>query len=974
MSFRQSIASSLSSGWRFLRLHVATLCWLVVTLALLAALAMATLLPGAVEKVVNKLAAGLSADGAIDVTVTRIGLFGSDLSCRSSGDAAGGPDRIEHYLSIPSVRISYRPLQLLRGHLNSIDIDAAQAAVLVKDGHAELPLLKLIKRDATPAATPAPPFDLPAFYASLPVRVDTIRVSGDVLVCTPHEIIPVACQILLQTPPPAADGPVIAFQLQLRHSRNVLRSSGRVDIAAARVDASAQWQADSEAMPLSLRRLLPAQCGVTLSGQADVIYALASMDLQVVNAQLACKANLDQQRAEIKAIAALAMNTRTRAFSALDARLEGIVDVTEQSLVVQCQPVITAKLQADQQLAINISGVSADIAGAKLAITRIDAVGDSAGKAAQGSILAAINDQSLPTLAFAVTRDQGAIAIDLSSASEAAAAATPPAPPLSWRIAGYDLRLSAPAISAQARLNDGGHCQLSLSCQDLRVANDEFRAAMSANSVAIHAEAQLGDSIDYQLAMECGDLTLTRDDIQAGMSAATVDISGSGSDATARVLLSALSAQCPPGVQAAIGACSVELSANGPDVQAVVRVNDGRVAMPERDFSAQFTLEWPLLWPPPATAAPVGVFHVSDCRIGQEALGAMDGTATLSQAGLAIAADASLRGLTATLMADIAPFPAADVTLRAAFTLPEQTLPQGILPVSLVPQLADFSIDGKIAGDAAFSMAAGKQQGKAIFSLSDGVVANPKQKLTVSGLKLSFALPDLPALRSGGNQQASFQELSLGKIAISNGRLRFGMERPDSWLVENLSFKWCDGRIRLDSTRFSPETKRPRLTLTCDRVKLGALLEQLGVGQDQGEGRISGTIPVVLTEHGPRFRDAFLYSTPGETGMIRLRPAGTLSAMAAASDQLSLALDALSDYSYSWVRLSLDSDKDMLKLKLETDGKPTQPLFYAPKDGSIVRSAVASIFQGLQLNANFNIPLEKSTELFQNFNQLFKQQ
>ncbi|MDD4537724.1 MAG: YdbH domain-containing protein [Lentisphaeria bacterium] len=970
MSFRQSIASSLSNGWRFLRRHVATLCWLAVTLSLLAALALVTLLPGAVEKVVNNLAARLSADGAIEVTVTRIGLFGSDLSCRSNGDAHGVPDGIERYLNIPSIRINYRPLQLLRGQLSSIDIDGAQAAVFVKDGQVELPLLRLLKRDATPEAAPAPApsFDLPAFYASLPVRVDTIRIDGDIMVCTPHEIIPVACQLRLQ-PPPAADGPVIDFQVKLHHSRNTLRSTGRMVIDAARVYASAQWQADSEAMPLSLRRLLPAQCQASFSGQADIVFALASMDLQVFIAAFACKANLSQQQAEIKGNAAVGLNVRTRVLSALDARLEGIIDLSEQSLRLHCQPVVTAKLQADQQLALSITGINADIAGTKLAINRIDASCDSAGKAAQGSMHATVNDQSLPNLAFAITRDQDAVAIDLSSASAAA-----PAPPLSMQIAGYDIKLSAPAISAQAQLNDGGHCQLSLSCQDLRVAHDEFRAAMSANSVAIHAEAQLSDSIDYQLAMECGDLTLTRDDIQAGMSTANVDISGSGNDATARVLLGALSAQCPPGVQAAIGACSVELSANGPDVQAVVRVNDGRVAMPERDFSAQFTLEWPLLWPPPASAAPVGVFHISDCRLGQEALGAMEGTATLSQAGLAIAADASLRGLTASLKADLAPFPAADVALRAAFTLPEQPLPQGILPVSLVPQLVDFSIAGRVAGDATFSMAGGKQQGKAAFSFSNGVVSNPKQKLAVSGLKLSFALADLPALRSGGNQQASFQELSVGKIAISNGRLRFGMERPDSWLVENLSFKWCDGRIRLDSTRFSPETKRPRLTLTCDRVKLGALLEQLGVGQDQGEGRISGTIPVVLTEHGPRFRDAFLYSTPGETGMIRLRPAGTLSAMAAASDQLSLALDALSDYSYSWVRLSLDSDKDMLKLKLETDGKPTQPLYYAPKDGSIVRSAVASIFQGLQLNANFNIPLEKSTELFQNFNQLFKQQ
>ncbi|MGI5923744.1 MAG: intermembrane phospholipid transport protein YdbH family protein [Lentisphaeria bacterium] len=968
MSFRQSIRSAFSVVGRFLRRHLATLCWSVLVLALFMVLGLVAFLPGAVEKAVNKLAAGLSADGAFELTVARVGLFGSDLSCRSSGEAPGGPESIERYLSVPSLRIHYRPLRLLRGQISSIDIDAAQIALLIRDKRAELPLLRLLKRQATPD-TAREPFDLPSFYASLPLRVDELRVNGDLLICTSHEIIPVVCQARLQAPAPAADEPALEFQLQLRHSRNVLRGSGRVLIDAARVEAKLEWQSDSEAMPLSVRHLLPEQCRASLSGQSDIVFALAGLDLEIANAQFTGKASLRQQQAEIKGKGAASLNIQTRAFSALDAQLEGLVDLSEQAVQMHCRPLVSVKLQDEQQLAVSISGLNAEVAGAKLAIDRLEASGDSAGKAARGSIFATINDQALPSLAFALTRDAGAIAIELDSSGEA-----PPAAPLFWQLAGYEVSHSAPILNVRAQFNDDGHCRLNLSCQDLRVANGKLGAAINASSVKLNAEALLGDSVDYQLAMDCGELTLTRDDVQAASSEATVNVSGSGRDATARVQLSTLSAQCPPGVQAAIGAAVVELNTNGPDTRAVVRVSDGRAALPDKDFSANFALEWPLQWPPPADNAPVGVFQISACRLKREVLGAMEGTATLSQAGLAITADASLRGLAASLKAELAPFPAADYTLKAAFSLPEQPLPEGFLPVSLLPQLADFSLAGKIAGNATFSMAGGKRQGKAAFYLSDGVVNNPKLKLAVGGLKLSFALPELPSLRSGGNQQASFEELKVGKIALSDGHLHFAMERPNSWLVERLSFKWCDGRIRLDATRFSPETGRPSLTLNCDRVKLGALLEQLGVGLDQGDGRISGTIPVVLTEYGPRFQDAFLYSTPGETGMIRLRPAKTLSAMAAASDQLSLALDALAEYSYTWVRLSLNSDKDMLKLKLETDGKPTQPLHYAPKDGNIVRSDVASVFQGLQLNANFNIPLEKSTALFQNFRQLFKAQ
>jgi hypothetical protein len=82
----------------------------------------------------------------------------------------------------------------------------------------------------------------------------------------------------------------------------------------------------------------------------------------------------------------------------------------------------------------------------------------------------------------------------------------------------------------------------------------------------------------------------------------------------------------------------------------------------------------------------------------------------------------------------------------------------------------------------------------------------------------------------------------------------------------------------------------------------------------------------------------------------------------------------LADFNYSWVKLSLNSEKDQLKIKLQTDGRPAGKLYYIPKDGTLVRSEVANDFTGLVLDANLNIPLNNTLQLYQNFKQLFSPQ
>jgi hypothetical protein len=974
MSFYTIIKACLAACQRFLSRHLTTICWLFLTLLLLLTLALTTLLPHAVEKAVTGLANELSIEGALDFSVLRISLFRSDLSCYSSGDAHQDPNSVKHYLSIPSVGIRYRPLQLLRGHIDSIELDGVQAALQLQDGKLKLPLLKLLRpkeNDQHNKQTKA--FSLPDFYEKLPLQVERITLNGHVLIATPDELIPVTCHLQLLTAVPDSAEPLIDFQAFLRHSRNLLHCTGKLNITKALLDSKLQWQIDSEAMPLGLRQLLPEQCQVALNGQSELLFDLENTELQLKEARASGSISQAQQRAAINSQATLAANLRDRTLSALNAELDAMLDLKAPSLKLQCQAQLTASLQDNQRLSLMLSGLNGEFHDSRLAIDRLEAHIDSAVSSAAGNLFALIDEQALPELLFTASRQEDEIKIAISTAEtedlESAQAA-----PQRWRFGGYELSLATPVLSATAQLKDGVHGQLSLNCQEIQLMDGKTQAKASASALAITAAAQIKDGIYYHLTMSSDDLAGHFDQLRTAMSSAALDLKGSGRDFTAQLELNALSGQGPAAVQATLDSALLELSSTGSEYQGLLRINDGRLKQTPREFNANFALEWPLQWPPPESAATPGFFQLSECRLGQEVLGAMNGSISLSQQGLSVTGDAKLRGLAAALSLDLRPFPAADYALTAAFTLPKQPFSQELLPTALLPKLSEFSLGGNITAEATFQQRGGKQRGQAAIQITDAELSNPAKNFELSGLKLSFSLPELPTLRSAGNQQLSFQRLSLGNVLVSNGRLRFTMEQPASWLVESLSCKWCDGRVRLDATRFTPEARRTRLTLNCDRIKLGALLEQLGVGQDHGEGRISGTIPVLLTDHGPRFRDAFLYSTPGEDGLIRLRPAGTLNAMAAASDQLSLALDALSDYSYTWVKLSLDSDKDMLKLKLETDGKPTQPLFYAPKDGNIVRSDVASIFQGLQLNANFNLPLEKSTELFQSVNELFKKQ
>ena len=72
----------------------------------------------------------------------------------------------------------------------------------------------------------------------------------------------------------------------------------------------------------------------------------------------------------------------------------------------------------------------------------------------------------------------------------------------------------------------------------------------------------------------------------------------------------------------------------------------------------------------------------------------------------------------------------------------------------------------------------------------------------------------------------------------------------------------------------------------------------------------------------------------------------------------------MEDYDYSWAKLNITTEGEDVLLKMQLDGKPANPLpFVYRKDiGSFAKieaGVEGSRFQGIRLDVNFRLPLNK---------------
>ncbi|MGW8301846.1 MAG: intermembrane phospholipid transport protein YdbH family protein [Desulfobacterales bacterium] len=286
----------------------------------------------------------------------------------------------------------------------------------------------------------------------------------------------------------------------------------------------------------------------------------------------------------------------------------------------------------------------------------------------------------------------------------------------------------------------------------------------------------------------------------------------------------------------------------------------------------------------------------------------------------------------------------------------------------LLPAAAGFTFKGKLLEEG--NLVIGKEgfNAAARSAISNGELRHRKNEIAIEAIQMDLLIPDLVKMRSAAGQKLKFARASLGEMNLENGEIDFQIESTQSVLVEKSHFIWCDGKVDAPAIRFTSGIEDYNLILYCDRLDLAKVLEQFGAASVKAEGQLNGRIPLRYQNGQLSFKDGFLFTTPGESGKIRMADTEILTAGIPQDTpqyvQMELARKALEDYDYTWAKLNLTTEGEDLLLKMQLDGKPAKslPFVYQRDMGGFAKveaDVQGSTFQGIRLDVNFRLPLNK---------------
>jgi len=498
------------------------------------------------------------------------------------------------------------------------------------------------------------------------------------------------------------------------------------------------------------------------------------------------------------------------------------------------------------------------------------------------------------------------------------------------------------------------------------VETPELKATLEPTPVSLDISTN-GTDLRMAGGLALGRLRLTRE-------TATVSMSGLNMNCTATRLSGAVTGTARlDGARLEARTPALTLTANALGAECAFKLGDepslngtlsAKANAKSGDTAAVMTMRLPLAWPHPA-ASP-GSMNVDvnwkkkdlakiSSRIVQKVHGlSLDGSVSV----LPVELRASLKGHVDMLKPE-----ASWVEVNAAQEL--------ILPGNLArfaPTLSELSGSVRLVANARLDLSRGAPMVPASMKLTGLTLAHGQSKTTLNNGSAALAFSDLLTFRSDPAGRMAFDRLQLGAVILEQGDIRFQIEALHSILVEGCGFRWAGGRVGSQAFRVNPNVEDYTVELYCDQVVLAQALGQLGMTQAKGDGTVNGRIPLHYADGSLTFDNGFLYSTPGEKGVLRVQGTEILTAGvpqgSAQYGQLDLAAEALKDFSYEWAKIRVNTQQKELIVSLQLDGKPEKPLpFTFNRDiGGFARVSAdspGSVFQGIRLDVNFRLPLDQ---------------
>jgi hypothetical protein len=243
---------------------------------------------------------------------------------------------------------------------------------------------------------------------------------------------------------------------------------------------------------------------------------------------------------------------------------------------------------------------------------------------------------------------------------------------------------------------------------------------------------------------------------------------------------------------------------------------------------------------------------------------------------------------------------------EAKLTMPPLAFkPGGLQPQDVAPAIGP-DIE-EVSGNAALGGRIGWSKGK----------LTPKLQLLLQ--EVSFRSPQLDVLRlntvaeidslvpftTRPGQQMSAGLVDVG-LPLTDILAAFRIEPGPRLMIESARLSLAGGEVTLPPVALDLVRPRTDLTLSVSNVDLAKLLELAQIEGLTATGSLSGQIPVTAGADGLVIRDAVLAATG--PGTLRYAPAATPSALLGGGESVGLALQALSNFQYTDLKLTVNRE------------------------------------------------------------------
>jgi hypothetical protein len=548
--------------------------------------------------------------------------------------------------------------------------------------------------------------------------------------------------------------------------------------------------------------------------------------------------------------------------------------------------------------------------------------------------------------------------------------------PISWSLTAAQEAQESGTVRFGLKSRDSG--PVTISRGDGHVSCEKQRVAISGHLRSGDLVADTGVRVEgIRFASPQVRIQIPELDIAAAAQIRTYD-SDRGSSLWARAVLSDLNTTSGSG-ELLLPKISLDLTGRaGPQrpwaFSGAITAADGRIDEAAMGLKARgLSIDLPLAWPA-ATAVKAGRLDLTAIRWKDLQMGGLKGILRQRDGGL----DLNLRhastlvpGMDLFVKGRIAP-----AGSRVLAQIPPHELGAEIDLGRFGPAAAGILATGRIGAIAELSIDETGPKASGRLKLNQGRVRQETRGLLLEGIDLAIQMEDLLQLKSAPRQRLEVGRLVLGDLVAERLKVDLQLEDTHTLFIEKAGLDWCQGRINAAALRINRGAADYRLTLYCDRLNLAQLLRQMGAAEASGRGSVNGRVPVSWVNGRLAFDNGFLYSTPGQSGTIRLT--GTQALLAGLPPgspqhtQLDIATEALKDYSYRWAKLHLQSEGEILLLKLQLDGKPNRllPFVYDQALGQFKRVAGTgqAEFKGIGIDLNFRSPLNKIIRYRELFN------